>query len=120
MTKKQIIFAVSSELVPYELLRYLEYFHVKVWPIKINWHEDRSRTCYIKVNEKQFLWAARLIKGYSDQVKVIEPKHIKGTRPKSKWQDNQIKTSGIKNFILRTVGDILLPVSSKIPGTKKK
>ena len=120
MTKKQIVFVVSSELIPYSIIKYLEAFHVKVWPIRINWHEDRSRTCYIKVNEKQFKWAARLIAGYSDQLKVIEPKNVIPTRPKTKWNDSSVKTEGIKNFFLRTIGEMLLPVSAKIPGTKKK
>lgn len=120
-SKKRIVFIVSAELIPYEVIQYLESFHVKVWPKQVNWNDDRSRTCSIDVTEKQFIWSARLIAGYSDQIKVIEPKNIKPVKPKSRWQEGSVKTKGFKPFLLRSIGDILFPLRPvKLPGIKKK
>lgn len=118
--KSKIVFGVYPPVVPYEVIKYLESFKIRVWPIKVDFVDNSGRNCTIEVNNKQFKWACGLIEGYSNAVVLLEPTNIKPIKPKSRWNNDRASVTNFTSFVVRVLSEMFSDIKPQLPKVKKK
>lgn len=116
---KKIKFIAPTDSQPYEVIKYLQGFSIKVKPIaQVQWLEDGDRICSLMVADKQFRWAMGLIKGYKNY-RVVSNDVVKPIKPNSRWNDATSKPQGLIGNLFSVI-DKFIGVEVKLPKVKNK
>lgn len=121
--KKIIRFSCVPEIPPYHVLQYLEGLGVYVWPVSCDYIPNKEDCQYrysrILVNEKQYIYASGLIKGYMpSSVVLYSPENIKSIKPKNRW-GKPAYSKGFMAVLLRITAYIM-GFNTKLPPKRNK